>query len=60
MAAEARGDVELSPWVSPFPDYQGNKITVTVNYNNATRAITGATVVRDAGCVFSKLLIGLP
>lgn len=60
MAGQARGDVEPSPWVSQFADYLDRAITVTVNFNNATRVITGATVVRDSGCLFTKLLIGLP
>lgn len=60
MASRARGDVLQSPWVSRFADYLDRAITVTVNFNNATRAITGAVLVRDAGCLFTKLLIGVP
>jgi hypothetical protein len=60
VASRARGDVEPSPWITRFDDYLRRAITVTVSFNDATRVITGATVVRDAGCLWTKLLIGLP
>ena len=59
MAGEARGDVEPSPWVSRFADYQGNAITLTVNFNDTTRAILNASVQRDEACVFTKILFGV-
>lgn len=55
----ARGDVQPSPYVVRFDDYLRRAITVTVNFNDATRSITGASVVRDAGCLWTKLLIGI-
>lgn len=58
MAGQARGDVEPSPWVSRFADYQGNAITITVAFNDVTRSITGGSVTRDPGCLFTKILIG--
>ena|SRR5688572_16130261 len=58
MAREARGDVEPSPWVSRFDDYLGRAIVITVNFNNANRSITGGSVTRDVGCLWSKILIG--
>lgn len=51
--------VQTSPWMVSVPDYQGNAITVTVTFNNASKALTGATVVRDVGCVFTYLSFGL-
>lgn len=59
MAANARGDVLQSPWVSRFADYQDKAITLSVTFNNATRSITGGSITRDAGCRFTKVLIGL-
>lgn len=55
----ARGDVLQSPYIARFDDYLRRAITITVNFDNATRSITGAVVVRDAGCLWTKLLIGL-
>lgn len=52
--------VQQSPWSVAFPDYQGNAITITLTFNNSTRALTGGTVVRDAGCVYSTIVIGDP
>jgi hypothetical protein len=59
MAANARGDVLQSPWSSRFADYQDKAITLTVTFNNATRAITGGSITRDAGCMYTKVLVGL-
>jgi hypothetical protein len=33
-------------------------IKITVNWNNANRALTGATVFRDAACVYTKIHVG--
>jgi len=59
MATRARGDVLQSPWVSRFADYQGLAITLNVTFNNATRSITGGSITRDVGCVYTKVLVGL-
>ena len=59
MATQARGDVLQSPWVSRFADYLDRVITLTVTFNNSTRSITGGSITRDAGCQFTKVLIGL-
>jgi hypothetical protein len=59
MASTARGDQLQSPWVSRFADYQDKAITLTVTFNNTTRSITGGSITRDAGCMFTKILIGL-
>jgi hypothetical protein len=52
------------PVVSPYVydsggDFQGNHITITVVFNDVSRALTSATVHRDAGCVYTKILIGI-
>lgn len=51
--------VQVSPWSASFPDYQGNAITVTVTFNNSTKALTGASIVRQTGCVYTYLSFGL-
>jgi hypothetical protein len=56
--AETGGPAQ-SPWVYQAPDYRGNLIRITITFNNATRAITSATVFRDAACVYTKIYIGL-
>lgn len=47
-----------SPWIQEFGDYLGRVIRITVTFNAGTRAITGVTVFRDVGCLFTKILIG--
>lgn len=59
MGTEERGDVLQSPWVVRFDDYLFRAITITVNFDNTTRAVIDGTVVRDAGCLWSKLLFGV-
>ena len=49
----------VSPWTWDAEDYQGNGIHISVTFNNSTRALTGATVVRDVGCVYGTLYIGV-
>lgn len=39
-------------------DFQGKIISITLNFDNTTRAMINATVFRDPDCVFRKLLIG--
>jgi hypothetical protein len=59
MAGRAHGEVAPSPWVSRFADYAGNAITLTVAFNETTRAILTANVERDATCVYTKILLGI-
>jgi len=44
-----------SPLTWRFPDYQDRAISLRVTFNNNTRRITGATVTRDAGCLYTTL-----
>jgi len=44
-----------SPLEWRFEDYLGRAISLRVTFNNNTRRITGATVTRDAGCLYSTL-----
>lgn len=55
----AKGDPLTSPYVYEAGDYQGKVIRITVTFDNATRAITGCTVHRDAGCVYNNIYVGL-
>ena len=48
------------PWVSEFRDYLGRKIIITVNFNNATRALTPAVLHRDSGCLWNTVVFGDP
>ena len=59
MVGQARGDVQPSPYVVRFDDYLQRAITITVNFNDGTRSIINAVVVRDEGCLWTKLLIGI-
>lgn len=49
----------ISPWVQEFGDYQGRAIRITVTFDTGTRAITGISVFRAPGCLFTKILIGV-
>jgi hypothetical protein len=59
----AKGDPPTSPWTfyDSGSDYQGKHITASVTWSGAwtgTNALTGGTVTRDAGCVYTKVIIG--
>lgn len=55
----ARGDPPTSPWMfyDSGGDYLGRHITATVTFDGAN-TLTGATITRDAGCVYTKVIIG--
>lgn len=67
----AKGDVQQSPLVLTFGDYlydaasvidptrPDHAVQVTVSFNNATRAITGAVVWRAANCRWTKIAVGV-
>lgn len=52
--------VVISPWFWSAGDYQGKQITITVTFNNTTKAIISASVFRDPACMYTKIYIGLP
>jgi hypothetical protein len=58
----AKGDPLLSPYVwDSGADSQGRHITITIPFNNSTRAILNGIVVhRDAGCTYTRIVIGVP
>ena len=49
----------VSPYVWTSPDYAGNKITATFNFDNVTFVLDTVTVVRDAACVYRRFYFGL-
>jgi len=56
-AAKSGGD-PTSPWLFyDGADYLDRHITGTVTFN-ASNVLTGATVTRQAGCLWTKILIG--
>jgi len=61
VSTSLRGDPLTSPWMfyDSGGDYQGNRITGTVTFDG-TQTLTGGTVHRDAGCVYTKIIIGDP
>jgi hypothetical protein len=66
----AKGDPPLSPWTfyDSGADYLGRHITATVTFSGTvtrgtdpatwTNPLTGGTVVRDAGCQYTKVIVG--
>lgn len=51
--------VQQTPWIYQADDYLNRKLVITVTFNNATRALIGATIVRDVGCLWAKIYFGL-
>src|SRR4051812_10877157 len=41
-------------------DYQGNHLSCTFNFNEQTRALSGAVVHRDPGCLYVAVVFGQP
>lgn len=39
-------------------DEEGRKISITLRFDNTTRLMIGADVARDAGCLYTRILIG--
>lgn len=46
------------PYIWEAADYAGKVIRITVNFDDTTRLLSGASVFRDAACVYTKILIG--
>lgn len=54
-----RGVPLVSPWTWGTTDYQGATLTITVPFDNTTRALVNSTsVTRASGCVYGHLYIG--
>jgi hypothetical protein len=56
---QAGGGTPPNPYVWESPDYQGNKIGISVTWNAGTGALTGATAYRDDACVYKKIYFGV-
>lgn len=52
------GPPTVSPYVVTFGDYLGRVIRITVSFDTGTGDLTDIVVFRDAGCLFTKILIG--
>lgn len=52
------GGQQQTPWTYQANDYLDRVLRISVAFNNATRALTGATVVRDPGCLYSRIYFG--
>lgn len=50
---------QTSPWGYTATDYQGKILSISVTFNETTRAPIQATISRDVGCRYSKILIGV-
>ena len=50
----------VSPWTWEARDYVGLAIKITVNFDDATRALTSSVVHRDTGCQYTKIVFGVP
>jgi hypothetical protein len=48
-----------NPYVWESPDFAGNIIRISIDYNEGNRSITGGTGFRDAACQYKKIYIGL-
>jgi hypothetical protein len=56
----AHGDPISSPYTVTWTDFTGvNRITVSVQFDNATRAITEIDTHRDAACLYTQIAVGL-
>lgn len=55
----AKGDPISSPFTWQQSDTTGKVIRAVFSFNDATRALTGATVYRDPGCLKTTVYIGV-
>jgi hypothetical protein len=53
----ARGDTPVSPYVWDAHDNEQDVISITVAYDNTTKAITGITSFRSANCAYTRIQI---
>jgi hypothetical protein len=49
----------VSPWIWHTEDFRGQKISLSIAFDNITHLILGITTYRDPDCLFTKILIGL-
>lgn len=60
MSTRRQDNPPTSPWVwSSGSDWQGKQINLSFVYDSTTHALGDLTSVRDEGCVWTHLEIGL-
>jgi hypothetical protein len=59
MATAKTGGQAQTPYVYDAADYLNRHLTITINFDNATRALTSGVVHRDPDCMYTKILIGI-
>ena len=55
----APGGWPAPPYVWSGADYADRIISISIDYNETTGELTGATTNRASGCLFSRILIGV-
>jgi len=56
----AHGDPVISPYTVTWTDFTSiNRITVSVKFDNVTRAITEIDTHRDAACLYTQIAVGI-
>lgn len=53
------GQPQQTPWKDEWQDIDGRRLTVTVNFTQATGALLNAVIYRDVGCRYANILFGL-
>jgi hypothetical protein len=53
------GDYLYDPAADPDPTRPGHAVQVTVTFDDATRALTGAVVWRAADCLWTRIVVGV-
>lgn len=51
--------VQPTPWTYQADDYRGKILKITVNFTQGTGALLNAEILREVGCVYSKIYFGL-
>lgn len=60
MSTRRQDNPPTSPWTwSSGPDYLGRAINLSFAYDNSTHALGDLTSIRDVGCKWTHLEIGL-
>lgn len=58
---DTKGDPPQSPWTYNARDYQDAVLSIAVPFEALTHALLGIVQLhRDAGCVYSKVVFGVP
>jgi hypothetical protein len=57
-----QGGTLFSPWSCGWEDTHtpARWVTVTITFNNSTRALISATIHRDSGCAYTRFAVNDP